>query len=420
MRRIESKILQARTVVALIIMVSGILLLTSARMIWSSHFPSLLTVADASNAGHLDKGDLRLLVPLACTIFTASDSGTVLFGNNKDTMKTKSYYWVVPAGAENYGGIYFGHDNFFAQGGINEKGLALDGSALRPASLNRHPELPPLPHMKLSERLLGQCATVEEALKWVKQYNWGGSWGAQIHLADATGDAAVIGPGADGELAFTRKKPGDGYLVSTNFNLANPSTGGFPCQRYEIVTRMFEQRNAAEALTVDHIRSILDATHQEGAVVNTAYSYIFDLRQGVIYLYHWYQFDEVVVLKVADELAKGAARTPIRDLFSKQTVDRAASEYAGYQRMVKLRRYGAWTWLLLTVGSVAVLIWNLRGCTRMSWGRRLVWVLVVVLLGLFGLLAYLLSKKKSVSDHISAEQGYAADARTARAADFHR
>ena len=333
------------------------------------------------------------MAPLACTIFTATYGETTLFGNNEDSINSKTYYWVVPAKAGNYGCIFFGFDNFFPQGGINEKGLAYDANAIRPAQLNRHPELPPI---KNWQNLLGQCATVEEALQWAKQYNWGTSFAAQIHLADPTGAAAVISPGADGELAFTHKMRGDGYFISTNFNLANPSAGGFPCQRYKTVTRMFEQRNAAEALTVDYVRSVLDATHQEGPVVNTVYSNIFDLRQGVIYLYHWYQFDEVVVLKVADELAKGAVRRPIRELFSKQTVERAASEYSGYQRMVKLRRYGTWTWLFLTAGSMGVLIWKLRRRPRLSWWKRLVWGGAVALLGLFGLLAYLFSSRYSI------------------------
>jgi hypothetical protein len=391
-----NKIFRARTVVALIILVGGIGLSTLARITWRT----LPSAPYAGNGGGAEENDLRLLAPVSCTIFTAAYGGTVLFGNNEDYINPNTYYWVVPAGgAKKYGCIFFGFDNFFPQGGINEKGLAYDGNAIRPARLNGHPELPPI---KNWENFLGQCATVEEALQWAKKYNWGTSFAGQIHLADPTGDAVVIGPGADGELAFTRKKSGDGYLISTNFNLADPSTGGLPCQRYETSARMFEQRNPAEALTVDYVRSILAATHQEGAGVNTVYSNIFDLRKGVIYLYHWYQFDNVVVLKVAEELAKGRARAPIRDLFSKQTVERAANEYTGYQRMANLRRYGPWAWLFLTVCSIVVLIWKLWRRPRLSWSRRLVWGLVVAVLGLFGLLAYLLTRRNSASEPVSA------------------
>jgi hypothetical protein len=35
----------------------------------------------------------------------------------------------------------------------------------------------------------------------------------------------VICPGRDGEIAYTRKPAGEGYLLSTNFNLAIPEKG---------------------------------------------------------------------------------------------------------------------------------------------------------------------------------------------------
>src|SRR5215510_12632745 len=103
MRRIKKKIFQARAVVALIILVSGVGLSTLARMTWRP----LPAAADAGNGGDAEEDDLRLLAPDSCTIFTAAYGGTALFGNNEDTMNPKTYYWVVPAGAGNYGGIYF-------------------------------------------------------------------------------------------------------------------------------------------------------------------------------------------------------------------------------------------------------------------------------------------------------------------------
>jgi hypothetical protein len=46
------------------------------------------------------------------------------------------------------------------------------------------------------------------------------------------GDAQSAG--ADGELVFTHKPRGDGFLVSTNFNVANPANSfSYPCWRYD-------------------------------------------------------------------------------------------------------------------------------------------------------------------------------------------
>jgi len=80
-------------------------------------------------------------------------------------------------------------------------------------------------------------------------YDWGtlysGKFAGQYHLADATGDAVVIGFGSDGELAFTRKAKGDGHLVSTNFNRAFPENRyvPYPCPRFARASEMLERIN---------------------------------------------------------------------------------------------------------------------------------------------------------------------------------
>jgi len=231
--------------------------------------------------------------------------------------------------------VYFGFENFSLQGGINEKGLSFDANALPKAHLNPHPELPAPPSEWVVETIMKKAATVEEAIDLAGLYqrgNWGIPLKYQIILADAKGDAVVISARPDGELAFTRKKQGDGYLVSTNFNRANPENAySYPCWRYDKAVEMLEKVEDENDLTMDYFKSILDAVHGEGASSNTLYSNIFDLRNGIIYLYHWHQYDEVVILNVAEQLTRGKLCIRISDLFSKETVDRALAEYQEYK-----------------------------------------------------------------------------------------
>ncbi len=272
-------------------------------------------------------------VPGSCTIFAASFGNTVLYGNNEDSDDPNTYYWVRRSGEGTYGGVYVGYDDLSSEGGINEKGLAFDYNALPEAPLNPHPELPRA--RGAMTRIQQTCATVEEAIAAAREYNWGSSLRWQVLLADASGDAAVMSAGPDGEITFTRKPAGDGYLASTNFNRANTENyfdGLYPCWRYEKATEMLERIEREEDLTVDYFRSILDSVHVEGAAHNTLYSNVFDLRNGLIYLYYWHQFDEVVVLDVAEELAKATRPTRLRELFSAETVERASEEFARYQR----------------------------------------------------------------------------------------
>jgi hypothetical protein len=274
-------------------------------------------------------------IPGSCTIFTASYGEKVLFGNNEDYTNPMTYYWIRPRSEGNYGGVYFGFENYSLQGGINEKGLSFDANALPEARLNPHPELPAPPSEWAVKTIMKKAATVEEAIDIASRYkraNWGLPLKYQIILADAAGDAVVISAGPNGELAFTRKKQGDGYLVSTNFNRANPKNAySYPCWRYDKAVKMLEKIESENDLTVEYFKSILDAVHGEGPSHNTLYSNIYDLRHGIVYLYHWHQFDEVVTLDVAEQLAGGASRGRIKDLFSKETIDKALSEYQGYK-----------------------------------------------------------------------------------------
>ena len=286
------------------------------------------------------------LVPGSCTIFSASVGNRVLFGNNEDYSNPKTYYWTEPAAHENYGALYLGFENYSYQGGINEKGLCFDANALPDSKINPHAELvappfyePPFEKYTIWTPLLilRKAATVEEAIKIASKYqrsNWdrkSGYLSYQTYFADAKGDAVVISVDENGELDFTRKKKTDKFLVSTNFNKANPKNAfDYPCKRYDIATGMFFRLSKENDLTVDFFKSILEATHVEGTFTNTLYSNIFDLNNGIIYLYHWHQFDEVAVLKVDEELAKGKITVRIKDLFSKKTVDKASKEYRAH------------------------------------------------------------------------------------------
>src|SRR5262249_62349572 len=81
-RMSKNKLFRARTVVALIILVSAIWLSTLARLTWRP----LPATVEASSAGRSDGGDLQLLAPLACTIFTAAYCGTGLFWNYEESI----------------------------------------------------------------------------------------------------------------------------------------------------------------------------------------------------------------------------------------------------------------------------------------------------------------------------------------------
>jgi hypothetical protein len=155
---------------------------------------------------------------------------------------------------------------------------------------------------------------VEEVLSKIFTYNWGDSIDYQIHFADKSGDAAVIHPGTNGELTYTRKSKGNGYLISTNFNLAKLHKGNwsssYSSDRYKTADKMLSKIGAQNDLTIDFMVSVLNATHQNSAT-QTLYSVVYDLQNLRINLYYDRQFDSPYMLDVKKELAKTTFRRKV-------------------------------------------------------------------------------------------------------------
>ena len=328
-----------------------------------------------------------------CTIFTVSRGDRVFFAGNDDYTNRDSYYWVDSGGdAIGYGAVYFGEpDN--VQQGFNEKGLAYDANGLPRAPVRPHPERKPVHggYTSYPIQILRACATVEEAIAWVQERQWHTAMHDQLHFADATGDAVVISAGPDGELAFTRKPAGDRFLISTNFNRANPSNGRYPCWRYTRTEKMLGQIQREDELTTERVASIMDAVHVETPNNWTLYSVVADLPQRLLYVYFWFQYDAPIVLNVDKEIARAPAPGPLSSLFSPETVRQGV---LAYQRLLgySVRCDTAVIAWLAAVGAclVALILFSRPG-------RRVLvfWIPVVALLGPAGFFVWLIAARGS-------------------------
>ena len=62
----------------------------------------------------------------ACTIFMGTTGDLTLVGNNEDWSDTETKVWFLVAEEGKYGRVYFGFNNGWAQGGMNDQGLFFD------------------------------------------------------------------------------------------------------------------------------------------------------------------------------------------------------------------------------------------------------------------------------------------------------
>jgi len=328
-------------------------------------------------------------VPSGCSVITISKGESVFFGGNDDFINPDQYYWVEPGDSSRYGVIWIGTpDN--PQQGVNEKLLAYDANGLPRFEVNPHTERIPVKgeyYHNYVMQIMHECSTVTEVIEWANKHQRFPYMHDQMHFADKTGDAVIISAGKDGEMVFSRKTPGDGFLVSTNFNVANPANASeYPCWRYdkanELLGKLIER---GEPLNYNDVTYVMDAIHQEGASW-TIETLVADLTNGVMYLYFFYQYDNPVIINVKDELANPREAGPLSKLFPEKIQQEAANRYRQVTKPIRINIVAGRSWSALIVFSMILLLI----IPPRNKGLRF-WIPAVLVLGPFALAARILT-----------------------------
>lgn len=243
---------------------------------------------------------LLIVSPLnGCFILILTDGSRVIVGNHEDWFEQDAAIRIIPATDGKYGSVIFTFESEgWAQGGMNSEGLFFDG-ALTPMDILVEEELKPEYKGYLWQKILDECTTVKQAIDTAMQYRKMELQEAHIVLADATGDAALIGI-KDGEIIVTYKKPEDPYLLQTNFNPLMPDLSDEPfCWRFESAEEHLINNSEA---TTENMLSILKDTHQDEM---TVYTNIYDLSSRNIIVFSQRKFDKPININVDKALAGG-------------------------------------------------------------------------------------------------------------------
>jgi len=256
-----------------------------------------------------------------CSIFTVSKGEKVFYANNEDGGLDPSRVLFIPESENKYGRVFFGHllgdNSFIVRGGINEMGLSADTNGVYEGTeINKSSEREDVNGVFI-HTIMERFASVEEVINWSRDKDLICLERFQIHIADKTGDGAILSVGEDGELFVTRKI-GD-YLISTNYNVA---LGEGECHRYDSIEGMIQKINSPEELTIEKCASILSEVQQR-----TIYSNINDLTEGIIYLFSKGDFSRYAVLNISEELTKGRHFYDIETLVSNQSGEKSETLY---------------------------------------------------------------------------------------------
>lgn len=240
---------------------------------------------------------------IACTGFYYAANDIVIAGTNEDWINPFSRIWFLPAEENKFGRVYFGFNEGGVQGGVNDQGLFFDGFATKPLRpvLSENKEL----YVgDLTHKVMEECKTVDEVLAVFSKYNLKFMENAMFFFGDIYGNSVII----EGDVIL--RKEGKHQIV-TNFYQSRVDQDSISCQRY-----INAEKIAASAKNVnkDLVRRILSDTHQEGKYP-TQYSNIYDLKNGLIYVYHFHNYENMVEINIDEELKKGKHTIELPSLF---------------------------------------------------------------------------------------------------------
>lgn len=225
----------------------------------------------------------QLLFP--STVFKATREGVTLVGSNGDSDNRLSRVWFFPAEVKKHGRLYFGYQfGLFYQGGMNDQGLVFHWVEEGFKKWQKDPGKK-ANKRALSELIMEECATTEQALKIYAQYNETLFSSASIMLVDKTGDSAIV-RFEDGKLKVRRPKGEDQCL-------------GFG----EPVAQL--RLEEAKAISKETVKAILQECLQRGPVA-TQYSSVYDLQNGVVYVYLFLKSKEELRFDITGEFSRGS------------------------------------------------------------------------------------------------------------------
>lgn len=168
--------------------------------------------------------------------------------------------------------------------GMNEKGLAVSVNMISDGStISQDTGKPDITTTTAIRLLLNKAATVDEAIEFLKGYDFHASMDFMVHLAvaDADGNSVVVEYIND-EMNIVETP------VVTNFYLSEGEKYGIGTQQSHTRYEMLQERLEQGAMTMDEVRDALSSVSKGnfGEFESTEWSIVFNQATGEVHYYH--------------------------------------------------------------------------------------------------------------------------------------
>ena len=227
----------------------------------------------------------------ACSIFYYIDNktGKIYFVNNEDYWyDVKPYIQITPSTKSKLGRIWYGWNNF-GQGGVNEKGLVLDGAVTPEQKIPKGYTDPKKGN--ITDDILSECESVQQAIDFLERRKIAVK-NAHIFFGDRNGRAVVI-EWVNGFKKIVEIK--NNRLVATNFNLSDTSQTGITCWRYPIIQKeldVLDARDTKDTIDLKVVGNVIgkvvqlpqaDSTSKIGGTLYTTFIDLTEMKLVLVY-----------------------------------------------------------------------------------------------------------------------------------------
>jgi choloylglycine hydrolase len=249
----------------------------------------------------------------ACTIvyYIDSKTGKIYFVNNEDYWyDVKPYIQIIPSSKNELGRIWYGWNNF-GQGGVNEKGLVIDGAVTPeqkiPTGYNSDSKT------NITDEILAKCKTVDEAVQYLEERKVALK-NAHILLGDKNGNGVIV-EWINGIKQIVVIK--NNRLVATNFNLSDTGQTEMTCWRYPIIQKGLNELDARDIKDTIDLKAVgnvigkavqLPQKDSTGKVGGTLYTTFIDLTEMKFVLVYKLDNSKIQKLDILKELQAGKTR----------------------------------------------------------------------------------------------------------------
>ena len=258
----------------------------------------------------------------SCSMYKITKDGKTIVGNNEDWISPNSQFWFEKGEGRNYGVMYMGLLNNFAQGAINEAGLVFDGFANPHLAIHNTEGKLDIPISDAVKNIMQTMQSVEEVKTYLAKINLSSLTSSQIVFVDRSGSYLIV---EGDELIIGEEKE----KAFSNFYYSQVKSE----EAVEIET--FQNgltflKSTEGTSTPSYCSDVMQSLSNK-KVFGTQYSTIYDLDALTIQVHLFHDYSNTVEINLKEELKKGNHKTMIAELFSKES--RGFQHYQKYNNL---------------------------------------------------------------------------------------